>query len=247
MSRPGYYDAEATRYDETRGGTARADAAAGAVLALLPESARVVLDVAGGTGIVGARLGAPGRVVVSVDRSSGMSAIAATRLPGHVVLGDATRLPFADGSVDAVTLVWLLHLLDGPRSAAVVAEAARVLGPAGTLLATVDKAAAHLATPDDVGEVLGPAWRAAAAPPSDDPARIAELAGRYGLAVTGRVTFTGVGQGRTPKQWVRRLADPAAVGADVGTAALARLTGLPDQDRPRADPEFDLVALTRLG
>jgi hypothetical protein len=34
---------------------------------------------------------------------------------------------------------------------------------------------------------------------------------------------------------------------DVGAAVLERLTGLPDQDRRRADPEFDLVALTRLG
>jgi SAM-dependent methyltransferase len=245
--RPGYYDTEARRYDRTRGGEARADAAAAGVLGLLPESARLVVDVAGGTGIVGARLGAPGRTVVSVDRSAGMSAIAATRLPGCVLLGDATRLPLAAGSVDAVTLVWLLHLLDERRSAAVVAEAARVIGPGGTLLATVDKAAAHVTTPDDVGELLGPAWRADAGRPSDDPARIADLAGRHGFVVTGRVTFTGVGQGRNPRQWARRLADPNEVGVDVGAAVLERLATLPDQERTRADPEYDLVAVTRLG
>jgi ubiquinone/menaquinone biosynthesis C-methylase UbiE len=132
VSRAGYYDTEASRYDETRGGEARAAAAAAAVLGLLPESALRVVDVAGGTGIVGMRLGAPGRTVLSVDRSAGMSALAAARLPGHVVLGDATRLPVADGSVDAVTMVWLLHLLDERRSAAAVAEAARVIGPGGT-------------------------------------------------------------------------------------------------------------------
>lgn len=243
---PGYYDTEATRYDETRGGDARAAAAAAAVLGLLPESARRVLDVAGGTGIVGARLGAPGRTVVSVDRSVGMSAIAAGRLPGHVVVGDATRLPVADRSVDAVTLVWLLHLLDERRCAAVVAEAARVLRPLGTLLTTVDKAAAHVTTPDDVGRLLGPAWRLAARVPTDHPTRITELAGRYGFAVTGRVTFTGVGQGRSPKQWSQRLADPDAIHVDVGADVLRRLAELPDQDRKRADPEYDLVALTRL-
>jgi SAM-dependent methyltransferase len=246
VTRPGYYDTEAPRYDRTRGGDARAAAAAAAVLRLLPESARRVVDVAGGTGIVGARLGAPGRTVVSVDRSAGMSAIAATRLPGHVLLGDATGLPLADGCADAVTLLWLLHLLDERRSAAAVAEAARVLRPAGTLLTTVDKDAAHVTTPDDVGELLGPAWRSAAARPSDDPARIAGLAGRHGFVVTGRVTFTGVGQGRSPRQWARRLVAGDA-GVRVGAAVVERIAGLPDQDRARTDPEFAVVALTRPG
>lgn len=244
MIRPGYYDAEAPRYDDSRGGAARANAAAAAVLGLLPDAARLVLDVAGGTGIIGVRLGAPGRTVVSIDRSAGMSAVAATRLPGHVVRGDATRLPVADRSVDAVTMVWLLHLLDEQRSAAVIAEAARVVSPLGTLLTTVDKAAAHVTTPDDVGRLLGPAWRSAARTPTDHPARIADLAGRCGFAVTGRVTFTGVGQGRSPGQWARRLADPA-IGVDVGADVLRRLGELPDQDRKRADPEFDVVAFTR--
>lgn len=47
-----YYDSEAHRYDSSRGGPARADAAAAAITRLLPPSARTVLDVAGGTGIV---------------------------------------------------------------------------------------------------------------------------------------------------------------------------------------------------
>src|SRR5205807_978626 len=47
-----YYDSESPRYDRTRGGEARAAAAAAAILELLPSAARTVLDVAGGTGIV---------------------------------------------------------------------------------------------------------------------------------------------------------------------------------------------------
>lgn len=171
-----YYDDEAVRYDATRGGAARAAAAAAAVESLLPDGARLVLDVAGGTGIVGSRLH---RTVVSVDRSAGMSAFAATRLPGRVVLGDGTALPFADGSVDAVTAIWLLHLLDERNSARVVAEVARVLRPGGTFVTTVNKSAAH--HPD----ALAPRR------PTDDVARLTGM----GLAPVGRTTFTGIGQG----------------------------------------------------
>nr|WP_324605751.1 methyltransferase domain-containing protein [Streptomyces sp. NRRL B-24484] len=73
------YDGEAATYDATRGGEERAGAAA------------LLVDVACGTGIVTARLRRPGRTVLGVDRSGGMAAVAAGRLPGHVLLGDAGR------------------------------------------------------------------------------------------------------------------------------------------------------------
>jgi hypothetical protein len=65
--------------------------------------------------------------------------------------------------------------------------------------------------------------------------------------VTSRITFTGVGQGSSPAHWVRRLAVPNGSGFTVGPDVLRRLAALPDQDRCRSDPEYDLVALTRLG
>ncbi|GAA2214609.1 hypothetical protein GCM10009850_100740 [Nonomuraea monospora] len=40
----------------------------------------------------------------------------------RVVLGDGRRLPMGDRSVDAVTTIWLPHLLDDARP--VIAEAA---------------------------------------------------------------------------------------------------------------------------
>ena len=61
------YDREAARYDATRGGDARADAAAGAIETLLPAPARGVAriaDVGCGTGIVTVRLLRPGRLVL---------------------------------------------------------------------------------------------------------------------------------------------------------------------------------------
>ncbi|NEB79499.1 class I SAM-dependent methyltransferase, partial [Streptomyces sp. SID14478] len=62
-------------------------------------------------------------------------------------------LPFADGTFDAVTSVWLLHLLDD--AAPVIAEAARVLRPGGVYLTTVDKSAAHL-TGSDLCALVAP-------------------------------------------------------------------------------------------
>lgn len=221
-----YYDTEAVRYDATRGGDARAAAAAAAIESLLPDSARVVLDVAGGTGIVGGRLN---RTVCSVDRSAGMSAYAARRLPGRVVRGDARALPVVAGAVDAVVMVWLLHLLDAPTAARVVAEATRVLRPDGVLVTTVHKAAAHHT--GDLTDVLAPLC----ADVTDDPARLTSM----GLAVVGRTTFTGIGQGRSPSEWRRRI---AADGHPAAGDLLRRVAALPDQDRPRPDPEFSLVA-----
>src|SRR5262245_31387006 len=136
------YDLEADRYDETRGGLPRAVAAAEAIARLLHTAeppGRVattrlhpVLDIAGGTGIVGSLVAARGFDVVVCDRSRGMLRLAATRCPGRVVTGDATRLPVGSGRVDAITLIWLLHLL--PDAAPVLAECARVLAPGGVLI-----------------------------------------------------------------------------------------------------------------
>lgn len=228
------YDTEATRYDDTRGGAARAEAAARAVGELLPDDARLVLDMAGGTGIVGARL--TGRTVCSVDRSRGMSRLAATRLPGRVAVGDAARLPIAAGSVDAVTAVWLLHLLSADTVPLVIAEVARVLRPGGMFVTTTNKSQAHATTPDDVGACLGPSWPLTHDTPSDDLDRVTELAARHALQPVGRTTFVGVGLGLSPRGWANRL----------GHKAPPWLAELPDQDRPRADPEFRLVAF-RLG
>jgi trans-aconitate methyltransferase len=76
------YDREAARYDATRGGDARADAAADAVETLLPVAARGVAriaDVGCGTGIVTVRLLRPGRWLIGIDQSAGMAAVASGR------------------------------------------------------------------------------------------------------------------------------------------------------------------------
>ncbi|GCB44481.1 class I SAM-dependent methyltransferase [Streptomyces sp. NL15-2K] len=242
------YDKEADAYDVTRGGEPRAAAAADAVLGLVPAAARRLLDVACGTGIVTRRLAAarPALRVTGADLTYGMARMAAVRLPGAIVLADSRRLPFPDRTFDAVTSVWLLHLLDtGDDARAVIAECARVLRPGGVYVTTVDKAAAH-DVGSDIDAVLAPRPRR---PAQDAAAAVTSYAAARGLAPAGQARFPGRGQGRSPRStiadlrrgWFTRLppGDPRA------ERFAARLATLPDQDRPRPDPEFKLRAFRK--
>lgn len=91
------YDQEAERYDDLRGGEPRAAAAAEAVLALLPDGCRTLLDAACGTGIVTRRLAAarPGTRVVGADLSFEMTRRAARGCPARwcARTPDACRSP----------------------------------------------------------------------------------------------------------------------------------------------------------
>ncbi|MCT4353172.1 class I SAM-dependent methyltransferase [Streptomyces sp. Je 1-79] len=239
------YDAEADRYDETRGGVPRAGAAAEAVLRLVPPGARTLLDLACGTGLVTERLTRPGLRVYGADAAPGMARKAVRRVPGGIVLADARRLPLPDASVDAVSAVWLLHLV--PFTEAVVAEAARVLRPGGVLIATVDKDAAH-DVGSDIDAILAGhrSYRAS----SDRADLVAAHAAVHGLEAAGVTRFTGHGQGNTPRGTAEKLRRGYFAswfdGSPATTAALvAALAALPDQDRPRDDPDYRLVSYRR--
>ncbi|MGX1134404.1 SAM-dependent methyltransferase [Streptomyces glaucescens] len=242
------YGQEAERYDVSRGGEPRAEAAAEGVLAFVPDGTRTLLDLACGTGIVTRRLAAAraGTRVVGVDLTDEMVHLAAARLPGAVLRADARRLPFPDGRFDAVTSVWLLHLLpDADAVRAVVAECARVLRPGGVYVTTVDKAAAHNVG-SDIDAVLATRPRAHAV---DEAAAVEAYAAEHGLRPAGQARFPGRGQGRSPRRTIADLrrgwfgtlppGDPRADGF------AERLAALPDQDRPRPDPWFTLRAFRK--
>lgn len=244
------YDKEAERYDVLRGGEPRAEAAARAVLGLVPESARSLLDVACGTGIVTRRLAAarPGTRVTGVDLTYGMARRAADRLPGAVLLADSRQLPFPDATFDAVTSVWLLHLVDGPDEVrAVVGECARVLRPGGVYVTTVDKAASHNVG-SDIDAVLATRPRT---PALDAAASVEEYAAGHGLRPAGRGRFAGRGQGRSPQRALTDLRRGWFVtlppGDPLAEQFAVRLARLPDQDRPRPDPLFSLRAFSKPG
>lgn len=174
------YAVEAARYDATRGGEERAEAAAAAVAELVPTPGRL-LDVAGGTGIVSGRLAARGYQVAVTDLVIEMLRHAQPRLPGAAACMDAARLAVADTCVDVVTMVWLLHLV--PDAEPMIAEAARVLRPGGHLVTTVDKAAANGVVRDD---------------PADDRHLVTRLAWAHGLEPAGETRFVGIGQRGEP-------------------------------------------------
>ncbi|WP_019066970.1 class I SAM-dependent methyltransferase [Streptomyces hokutonensis] len=148
----------------------------------------MILDIACGTGIVTRRLLRPERTVVGVDRSPGMLGPARRRMPGGVVRGDATRLPFAPDAVDAVVIVWLLHLLPDP--APVPAEAARVL------ITTVDKDDAYFVEDSDIARVTAASRRRYAPRVPGRASRVLGRAAEPGLGFAGRTAFPGTGQGR---------------------------------------------------
>jgi len=242
------YDKEADAYDVTRGGEPRAAAAAEAVLGLLPEGTRSLLDVACGTGIVTRRLAGarPGLRVTGADAAWGMARMAEARMPGVVLLADSRRLPFADGVFDAVTSVWLLHLVDGPDDVrAVVAECARVLRPGGVYVTTVDKTAAH-DVGSDIDAVLAPRPRR---PAQDRADHVEAYAVEHGLSPAGQARFRGHGQGRSPRGtaadlrrgWYTQLPP----GEPLTEHFAVRLEELPDQEGPRPDPEFTLRAFRK--
>ncbi|MFG2648685.1 class I SAM-dependent methyltransferase [Streptomyces sp. NPDC048436] len=240
------YGKEADRYDASRGGEPRAEAAAAAVLGLLPRHTRTLLDVACGTGLVTRGLAGAGLRVTGVDAAHNMARMAAGRLPGGIVLGDSRQLPFPDASFDAVSAVWLLHLLSGAQEAAtVVAECARVLRPGGVFVTTVDKAAAH-----DVGSDIDTVLAPRPVRPAVDRAQAVEAyAAARGLTPAGRAVFRGHGQGRTPRStaedlhrgWFTQIPLDGPLAARLATG----LAELPDQDEPRPDPRFALMSLRR--
>ncbi|MFE4702559.1 class I SAM-dependent methyltransferase [Streptomyces sp. NPDC056738] len=234
------YDKEADGYDATRGGAPRAAAAAAAVLALVPDTARSLLDVACGTGIVtsGIAAGRPGLRVTGADAAHGMARRAAERLPGAVVRADGRRLPFPDGSFDAVCAVWLLHLLDdaGP----VVAEAARVLRPGAVFVTTVDKAVAHHVGSDI--DALTASWSAEHAEDANE--RVTAYAAGHGLVPSGTALFCGHGQGRTPRRVAQYIRDGRLYAAG-GPGLAERVETLPGPDVPRREPDFTLRAFRK--
>ena len=98
---------------------------------LVPADARRVLDLGAGTGKLTRSLVERGLDVVAVDPSEEMLAELRAALPGVPThLASAERLPFGEGSFDAVVAGQAWHWVDGTRA---VPEVARVLRTGGQL------------------------------------------------------------------------------------------------------------------
>ena len=92
-----------------------------------------VLDLAAGTGSSSQPFLDAGAQVVAADFSLGMLRVGKRARPSlDLVAGDALRLPFADGTFDAVTISFGLRNVSDPDAA--LAEMARVTRPGGRLV-----------------------------------------------------------------------------------------------------------------
>lgn len=139
-----------------------------AVLALLaPAAGERVLDIGAGPGFLCAELAeaiGAGGSVVGMEPSGAMRALAHRRIPPpgsapvQHVPGEATSLPFPDGSFDAVTATQVYEYVEDMPAA--LAEARRVLRPGGRLLVLDtdwDSVVWHSSEPDRMRRVLA-AW-----------------------------------------------------------------------------------------
>jgi SAM-dependent methyltransferase len=94
---------------------------------------RRVADVGCGGGTAVGELAALGVEVVGLDAAEEAVDFARERHPGcRFEVGDAQRLPFADGSLDGYRAEKLYHALDDPDRA--LAEARRALAPGGRIV-----------------------------------------------------------------------------------------------------------------
>ncbi len=98
-----------------------------------PRAQQVIVDLAGGTGDVAARIG-PDRLVAVCDPSLPMMQVGRDRGHPHVhrLAGTAERLPLPDASVDTVTIAFGIRNVTHLDAA--LAEALRVLKPGGRFL-----------------------------------------------------------------------------------------------------------------
>ncbi|MBL7489494.1 class I SAM-dependent methyltransferase [Frankia sp. AgB1.9] len=234
------FDRMADRYDATRGGELRGSLVAEDVAPHLPKGR--LLEIGVGTGLIAAAFANLGREIVGIDLSEKMLAHATRRVPGRVVRADASKLPVADGCVDACLAVHVMHLVgDAP---AVVAEVARVLRPSGRF--AVVGGGANVDLSDITEAMMGMQARLEHGALRERGAQVAALtttAERAGLRLVedlvsvhevGQTTPAQAADGVEQRLWSRLWDLSAETWAEVVEPTIALLRRLPDQDRPRS-------------
>jgi SAM-dependent methyltransferase len=158
------FDRAADFYDETRKLSDTVASAVTTALALELENAGAdhLLEIGIGTGRITRPLMERGVRVTGIDISSLMMGRLLSQLtPQHrtpdLLLGDATALPFSDGSMPAILAVHVLHLVSSAEKA--IDEIKRILAPGGIFLhqthRDTDRLSASAAKWDEMLKVRG--------------------------------------------------------------------------------------------
>ena len=241
------YSRIAERYERSRGGDARAVELAAAVRPWVPDG--LVCDVGAGTGVVTEHLRRPGIDLLACDLSPEMLTRAAARFPGRVHLADATGLALRDGSVDALTYVWVLHHV-GDLAAALI-EARRVLKPGGR---AVSVSGMSVPADDDMSPIFERLNDALRPERREQAMAVAPVGAEVGLTVvhegwattTASVSPNGLADSIDDRMFSHLWDLPAATWSALVEPATAELRALPDPDRPRQRVfRHPLVVLTR--
>jgi ubiquinone/menaquinone biosynthesis C-methylase UbiE len=133
------FDSAADHYDRTRAISDETMARTIALLASELETRGRVLEVGVGTGLLALRLHEAGFSLAGLDLSAPMLGKlvekAGGQAPFPLVICDATRLPFADGTFGGAYARHVLHLIADWRKA--LSELVRVVGRGGVLLINI--------------------------------------------------------------------------------------------------------------
>lgn len=120
---------------------------------LVPDGARVVLDLGAGTGKFTRSLVALGLDVIAVEPDDVMRAALVDALPSvRTVKGTAESIPLPDVSVDVITAAQSWHWVDESRA---LPEAARVLKSGGSLALVWNIRDESVPWVEKLGEIMG--------------------------------------------------------------------------------------------
>jgi ubiquinone/menaquinone biosynthesis C-methylase UbiE len=138
LSSKPYFDEVAPRWDTMRRSFFSDGLRDKALAVAALEPGQIAADLGAGTGFLTEALVGRGLRVIAVDQSETMLATLASHLAGRGEiegrLGDAERLPIADGEVDHAFANMYLHHVERPEIA--VREMARIVRPGGTVVIT---------------------------------------------------------------------------------------------------------------
>lgn len=202
------FDRAADYYDETRGFPPGEDRPIAALIARAGDfdASSRVLEIGIGTGRIALPLARHVRSLVGVDLARPMLDRLRAKQNGEpveVMLGDATQLPFAVETFDAVVAVHVFHLIGNWQGA--LREAARVLRPGGMLVSGWSDSGHHRR--DDVlwkawNEVVKESSLPSVGVPRD---QFETLMPEQGWQPAGAVLIHEYKTSRTPQQFLERL------------------------------------------